>query len=176
MTESGSSINLIKNKHVSFLDKFMGWALTVGRLIVIITEIVAVAAFIYRFSLDERLSDLHSAIKQKQTIVSLLKQDENKYRNLQSRLALASTVQEKFAKTNKIILDVIDKASDGIDINNFVLNKDRINIDANVGSTSTLKNFINSLKNYPDIKSINIDNIENKPSIGLLVTLTLTLK
>lgn len=176
MPESGSSINLIKNKHVSFLDKFMSWALTVGRLIVIITEIVAVAAFIYRFSLDERLSDLHSVIKQKQIIVSLLKQDENKYRNLQSRLALASTVQEKFAKTNKIILDIIDKASDGIDINNFVLNKDRINIDANVGSTSTLKNFINSLKNYPDIKSINIDNIENKPSIGLLVTLTLTLK
>lgn len=154
----------------------MGWALTVGRLIVIITEMVAVAAFIYRFSLDERLSDLHSAIKQKQTIVSLLKQDENKYRNLQSRLALASTVQEKFAKTNKIILDVIDKAPDGIDINNFALNKDRINIDANAGSTSTLKNFINSLKNYPDIKSINIDNIENKPSIGLFVNLTLTLK
>lgn len=176
MPENSPSINLIKNKQIPLLDKFMNWALTVGRLIVILTEIVAVLAFIYRFSLDERLSDLHSAIKQKQVIVSLLRQDENKYRNLQDRIALASTTSEKVTKSSKIVRDIIELAPLGIKIDDLTQSKDRINININTASISSLRDFISLLKNYPDIKSINIDNIENKPSAGLLATVTIMLK
>ena len=176
MPESSPSINLIKNKQIPFFDKFMDWALTVGRLIVILTEIVAVLAFVYRFSLDERLIDLHSSIKQKQTLVSLLKADEDKYRNLQDRIALASTLSEKNAKTNKIVLNIIELIPGGVKINNLIFNKDRITISADTSSVSSLTDFINFLKDYPSIKSVSIDNIENKPSIGLSVTVTTMLK
>ena len=176
MPESSPSINLIKNKQIPFVDKFMNWALTVGRLIVVITEVVAVAAFVYRFSLDERLVDLHSTIKQKQTLVSLLKQDESKYRNLQIRLALASSSSEKINRSNRIIKDIVYLMPQGAKINDLTFNKDRMNIDVNITSISSLTDFTNSLKNYPDIKSISVDNIENKPSIGLLVSITAMLK
>ena len=176
MSESSPSINLIKNKQIPLFDRFMNWALTAGRLIVITTEVVAVAAFIYRFSLDERLIDLHSEIKQKQTLISLLKQDEDKYRNLQDRIALASTLSEKNAKTNKIVLNIIGSVPSGVRINNLIFNKDRITINADTNSVSSLTDFINFLKDYPDIKSVSIDNIENKPSLGLSVTVTTMLK
>ncbi len=176
MPESFSSINLVKNKQIPLFDKFMNWALTAGRLIVIITEIVAVSAFIYRFSLDERLIDLHSSIKGKQALISLLKQDENKYRNLQDRIALASSLLEKNAKTNKIVLDIVGLIPQGVKINNLTFNKDKIAINAAINSVSSLTDFINSLKDYPDIKSVSIDNIENKPSIGLSVNVTAMLK
>ncbi len=176
MPESSPSINLVKNKQIPFIDRFMNWALTVGRLIVIFTEIVAVAAFIYRFSLDEKLVELHSNIKQKQTLISLLSRDENKYRNLQTRLALASSSSEKNDRTNKILRDIIYLIPQGAKINDLTLNKDRININVNITSVSSLTNLTNSLKNYPEIKSINVDNIENKPSIGLLVSLIAMLK
>ena len=176
MSESSPSINLIKNKQIPLFDRFMNWALTAGRLIVITTEVVAVAAFIYRFSLDERLIDLHSSIKQKQTLVSLLKADEDKYRNLQDRIALASTLSEKNAKTNKIVLNIIGSVPSGVRINNLIFNKDRITINADTNSVSSLTDFINFLKDYPDIKSVSIDNIENKPLIGLSVTVTTMLK
>ena len=176
MGENIPSINLVKDKQIPLFDKFMNWALTVGRLIVILTEIVAVLAFVYRFSLDERLIDLHSAIKQKQTLVSLLKADEDKYRNLQDRIALASTLSEKNAKTNKIVLNIIELIPGGVKINNLIFNKDRITISADTSSVSSLTDFINFLKDYPSIKSVSIDNIENKPSIGLSVTVTTMLK
>ena len=176
MSNNLSSINFIKNKQIPLFDKFMNWALTAGRLIVIITEIVAVSAFIYRFSLDERLIDLHSAIKQKQTLISLLKQDENKYRNLQDRIVLASSLLEKNVKTNKIVLDIVGLTPQGAKIDNLTFNKDRMTINVNINSVSSLTDFINSLKDYPDIKSISIDNIENKPSVGLSVTVTVMLK
>lgn len=176
MPENLPSINLAQNKQLSFIDRFMNWALTAGRLIVILTELVAVAAFVYRFSLDEKLVDLHTAIKQKQVIISLFKQNENKYRNLQGRIALAASASEKIAKTNKIIKDIINLVPQEARINELTLNKDRVNINVNIISISALNDFVDALKNYPDIKSINIENIENKPSVGLLVGITVILK
>jgi Tfp pilus assembly protein PilO len=170
------SINLVANKQIPLFDKFMNWALTIGRLIVIITEVVAVIAFIYRFSLDEKLIDLHSAIKQKQNIVSVLKNDENKYRNLQDRIALATTFSAKGNKTNQTIAEIASLIPKQARINDLILNKDRVSINVDVAFVSSLADFINSLKSYRGIKSISIDNIENKPSAGLSVNITTMLK
>ena len=176
MPENSPSINLIKNKQIPLFDKFMNWALTVGRLIVILTEIIALLAFVYRFSLDEKLIDLHSAIKQKQVLISLLKQDEDKYRNLQDRIALAGSLMEKNAKTNKIVLDIVGLTPQGSRIDSLTFNKDKLIINANIGSVSSLTDFINVLKDYPGIKAMSIDNIENKSTGGLLVIVTTMFK
>lgn len=170
------SINLVKNKQVPLLDKFMNWALTIGRLIVIITEVVAVVAFVYRFSLDEKLVGLHDEIKQQQNIVFALKNDENKYRNLQDRLALTKTFSEKSAISNQAMTNITNPMPDRVRINNLILNKDRENIHIDVTSVSALADFVDSLKNNPSLKSISIDNIESKPSFGLSVDITIMLK
>lgn len=169
------SINFI-DKQTPFLDRFMDWTLTIGRLIVIITEVIAVIAFIYRFSLDEKLVDLHSVIKQKQNIISVLKNDENKYRNLQDRIALAATFSEKANKSNQTITDIAGLIPKQARINNLILNKNQLNIDINVSSVFPLASLINSLKNYSGVKSISIDNIESKPSVGLSANITTMLK
>jgi hypothetical protein len=176
MSNNLPSINLVKNKQVPILDKFLNWVLTVGRLIVIITEIVAVSAFIYRFSLDERLSDIHSAIKQKQNIVSVLKNDEAKYRNLQERIAVAASFLTKNGTPNKTVSDIVGLIPSSIKISNLVINKKQVSLTITVSSISTLSNFVDSLKNYSDMKSISIDSIENRPSVGLSVDITAILK
>lgn len=174
MPNNSSSINLIRNKASTF-DKIMSWTLTIGRLIIILTEVVALSAFVYRFSLDEKLIELHSSIKQKQVVVSLLKQDEDKYRNLQDRIALASTFTEKSSKSNESIQAIFNLISPGIIINNLTLNKERVNINVNASSISQLNNFVSTLKDYPQIASISIDNIESKPS-GLSINISIILK
>lgn len=170
------SINLAGNKQIPLFDKFIGWSLTIGRLIVILTEVVAVMAFVYRFSLDERLVDLHSAIKQKQNVISVLKSDEDKYRNLQERIALAATFSEKAVKSSQTITDIANLASKQAKVNNLSINNDRVNIAADVSSVSSLADLIETLKNYKNIKSISIDNIENKPAVGLSTSITIMLK
>ena len=89
MQKKPISINLLKQQ-TSLVDRFIDWALTIGRLLVILTEIVALSAFIYRFSLDRQLIDLHSKITQEQAIANYLNNNEKKYRNLQDRLAIAT--------------------------------------------------------------------------------------
>jgi hypothetical protein len=170
------SINLGEEKEISSFGGFIDWVLTVGRIIVIATEIIAIAAFIYRFSLDEKLVSLHSEIKQNQTTISSLKNDEDKYRNLQSRIALAKDFSEKGIKTSQAIADFGKLIPNQAKTDSLIFNKDQINVIVNVDSVSLLADFINSLKSYNGIKSISINSIENKTSVGLSVNIVTVLK
>jgi hypothetical protein len=176
MQKKSASINLLK-KQTSLIDRFINWALTIGRLLVIVTEIIALSAFIYRFSLDRQLIDLHSKIIQEQSIVNYLKDNEKTYRNLQDRLSIATTYSTLGVKRFKVLHDIIGFAPLGMSFNNFTLYEDRIKVDANVDSVSDLNIFVNSVKNYPEIDSVSIDQIENKASSAVItISLTATLK
>ncbi|MEK7450557.1 MAG: PilN domain-containing protein [Patescibacteria group bacterium] len=177
MANKPTSINLLRNEQISVLDKVINWALTVGRLLVILTELIALSSFLYRFSLDRQLIDLHSKIKQEQAIVAILKNNEDKYRNLQDRLSLASSFSNSENATPKIFQDVIRFAPSDMTFNSLTLNKNGINIDASIQTTSSLSSFVNSLTNYPLIKTVAISNIENKPlSSSIAVSITASLK
>lgn len=176
MQKNSASINLLK-KQTSLIDRFITWALTVGRLLVIVTEIVALSAFIYRFSLDRQLIDLHSKIVQEQAIVNYLKDNEKTYRNLQDRLTAATNYSTLGINRFKVFSDIVGFTPKGMSFNNFSLYENRIKIDANVDSVSSLSTFVNSLKNYPAIDTVSIDKIGNKPSSAVItISITATLK
>jgi hypothetical protein len=171
------SINLVKTKHIDFFEKFIGWALTIGRLVVILTELIALICFVYRFSLDSQLIDLHSKIKQEQAVVNFLKKDEESYRNLQDRLKIAKTFALAGTERLKVFNDVLAFTPKGITFTDFSLSSDRLRMSANVESIFSLSAFIESLKAYPKIDSISIDKIENRPSTGLIkISISTTLK
>src|SRR3989344_9329514 len=83
----GSSINLYKGKSRNFIDRFILWTLSAGRLIIILTEILALSAFLYRFSLDRNLIDLNDKIKNEEIILNYLKKNEENFRSIQDRLS-----------------------------------------------------------------------------------------
>lgn len=168
MLKNPQGINLLKPKHKSLVDRFVDWALTVGRLLVILTEIVALSAFVYRFSLDRQLIDLHSKIKQEQAVITFLKEGEDSYRNLQDRLALAKTSSSQGKDKVKIFNDVLSLIPSGLSFTSFSVSEDRIKIDADVASVSSLSSFIESLKEYDRIETISLDKIENRPSQGVI--------
>lgn len=173
--QSSASINLIKNKE-NFLDEVIKWALTVGRLLVIIAEIVAFSSFIYRFSLDRTLIDLHSKVNQEQAIIASLKDQEAKYRNLQERITLAARINDSGNKNVKIFNDVAKITPANITYNSFIVGNNEIKIDASVKSIASLTQFVESLKKDPQISSVNIDKISNKTnssSIDVFITVKL---
>src|SRR3990167_8384915 len=156
------SLNLLKDREEKFFDIFISWALTIGRLVVILTEIIALSAFIYRFTLDRQLIDLHSQIKQKGIIVSFLKNKEDTYRDLQGRLSITSAFSDSANRKVKILEDIIEN---------------RISVDANFQFISSLKSFVDSLKTYQNVESISINKIDNRLSSAVItVNITADLK
>lgn len=168
MSKKHRSVNLLKAKEISFLDKFLNWALTVGRLVVIATELIALFAFIYRFSLDRQLIDLHSKIRQEEAIVNSLKESEQSYRNLQDRLAAAAKFSETGGEEYTVFKDIVSFIPQGMNLNQITIYQDRVQLDANFQFVSSLTAFINVFKNYPKISSVSINKIENKLSSAVI--------
>lgn len=171
------SINLFKGQEKSFIEKLIAWVLSFGRIIVIVTEAVALTAFLYRFSLDRQLIDLHERIKQKETIVKLLQKDEDTYRNLQDRIKLAATLGKKSNVLIKIFQEVMSFTPPDLAFNNVSLTPKNLSVDANFSSIQSLAAFVNSLRKHASVGSVSIDKIENKTSRAIIsVGITATFK
>jgi Tfp pilus assembly protein PilN len=160
MAKFSASINLLEDKNKT-LDLIISWALTFGRALVIIVEVVALGAFLYRFSLDNQLQTQQAKIKQEQAIVAYQKASEIKYRDLQTRLALASSVSKESTQDLKAFKDIIALAPNGFSFTLLSLNNNKIQIEATSTSVVALSGFIDKLKAYPNINSVSLDKIQN---------------
>ena len=73
-------INLLPEKERDFLDKSIYFMLHYLRYVLVITQIVVISVFFYRFKIDQEIIDLKDELGQKQEIVAvsdpLLKQAE----------------------------------------------------------------------------------------------------
>ena len=66
-------INLMPNRGDTVLIQFLNWALTIGRLLIILVETLALGTFLYRFSLDMQIVDLKDKIKVQRAFVTAYK-------------------------------------------------------------------------------------------------------
>jgi len=177
MADKSTSINLLPNHGDNLLNQVIDWALTIGRLLIILTETIALGTFIYRFSLDMRIVDLHDKIKNESFIVKNFQGSEETYRNLQNRLAIAKKYDTPKAQMQIVFKDIAEMGKGRVTFHNFQVTTDEVLIDAQAPSSSTLSLFVNDLKKYPQISSININKVENKTSSALIsISITANLK
>lgn len=171
------TINLAKNRGESIVDRFVGFALTIGRVLVIGTELIALSAFLYRFSLDRTLVDLHDRITQQEAIVKLLHDNEVLFRGIQDRLSLASTLLSQSSQIPKYLSDVRAFAPFDMHIQTIAVATDGIRINATTQSVDSLTTFVDKLKAYSPVQSVSLDRIDNQTSTDTItVSITALLK
>lgn len=162
-------INLLPNTGDTMLFQFLNWALTIGRLLIILVETLALSIFLYRFSLDMQTQDLKDKIKIQRTIVQSFQSQEDTFRNLQSRLALIKKYEEQSASSPKILNDVIEKGRGHITFRKIYISSEVIRIEAQAPNITSLTEFINFLKTYPQVTDVSIDKVENKTSSAVVI-------
>lgn len=169
-----ASINLLKRSDKSFTDRVIYWALTVGRIVIYTTFAVAIACLIYRGFLDRQLVDLHDSIKQKQALLAYSKPSEEKFRNLQDRLA-AANVGDAAKDKITLLTDIIDFAPADASFTTISESNDSVSFDITVTSVPSLTAFINKLKDDPRINTLTISKIDDKLS-STTITASVSLK
>lgn len=168
-------INLIPDKGDNLLSQFLSWALTVGRLLIIITETLALSVFLYRFSLDVKIIDLHDKIKATSTIVQSFQSGEETYRNLQARLGFIKEYDTKKDTTLNLLKEVIDLGKNRITFKTLTVTVDSIEVEAQAPSSVALTAFVQGIKNHPEVTGVNIDRVQNSTENGL-VTISIVAK
>ncbi|MBI1869435.1 hypothetical protein HYS11_00505, partial [Candidatus Gottesmanbacteria bacterium] len=112
MSAQSISINLLPGGKDGkrYGGKFLQWALTYGRYIIIFTELIVLIAFFSRFKFDQELSDLHEIIQQKQAVISSVAEFETEVHLLQARIAQIKTIDrnhELYPKTLHLLDDLL---------------------------------------------------------------------
>ena len=87
------TINLSRKPKDKFETVFYKWAINSGKVIIIITELIALGALLYRFSIDKQIVDLHDEIKREQIFLDNQKSKEKEYRGIQDRLSMIQNVK-----------------------------------------------------------------------------------
>jgi hypothetical protein len=169
MAENIHSINLLPNKGGGLVDQFLSWALSIGRLLIILTETLALSVFLYRFSIDMRIVDLHDLIKNQRAIVEQFKTVEDTSRNLHARLAIAKEQEEDTSSATIVFSDIIEMGRGKITFRNLVVSESSVKIEAQSQSSSLLNSFISGLKTYPEVEKVSIDSVENRTSSAVII-------
>ncbi|HET7099221.1 MAG TPA: PilN domain-containing protein [Patescibacteria group bacterium] len=166
-----SNINLLPQEEfdTSVVGRILKWAMGTFRIIVIITEMIVMAAFLSRFWLDAQNSDLNDTIKNRTAQISNQADFEKQFRGLQSKLNIVKLITQGTKSTEKI--DAISsKLPSGIVLSTVSVQDSLGQVKGTAGSEIAIAQFISNLKSVPQFKEVNLSQVnssENNPSLSI---------
>lgn len=145
------------------------WLLSTFRIIVIITELIVVLAFISRFWFDAKSNDLDDEIKQKQSIISSYSAFEKEFRESQKRInVIKFALDTKRDIANYLVLTSGYMPSQ-ILLTTFSLNDDGLSLRGQSTSEEAIAQFIVNLENdkaFEKVRLYQADASSNSPFIS----------
>jgi len=168
------TINLLGESDIDHtpLGRIVGWAVTYGRYIMVGTEIVVLLAFISRFSLDRKLTDLNEEISMKQDIITANTTFENEVRVVQDKLEKVKTITALPVDPRQVLSLFQGILPPGIYLESLELSKDKLSIKAVAGSTYSFAQLIANLQSSQMLSAIDIGDIKRDEFMGIKFAFT----
>lgn len=158
------------------LGRFLTWALTAGRYIVIFVELIVLLAFLSRFKLDRDLSDLTDKIQAKQAQIDAYSEFESQFRSLQKRLVTIQKIQESQTQGDEIVLAIAQALPVDVSLEDLEFSEKGINLSGVALSDSGLRTFVANLSVSEKFTKISINNIIKKAGEGIVFSITFEVK
>jgi len=171
-----------ENNNYSLGARILRYLTTVGRVIIIVTELIVIGAFISRFWLDRQNSDLSETIRQQKAILESTQQFEKDFNLLSQKVANIKSISQSKTDFNPNLVSLANSTPSDIIFKNLSLNRDKkgnttANLEIIAYQETSLVDFITNLTVNPDIKSVEINTIEkklndNKYTLNLIINFT----
>ena len=182
MAAQKKTINLLLEDELekSPLGRFLKWALTTGRYIIVFTELIVIIVFLSRFKLDRDLANLHEEIAQKQTIITASAELENEVRFLQKRLAAINKVQKQSLETSLILKELGEIIPLDVFFSELKIQKNSISLAGISLSNTGIATFLNGLKSSDRFEQLDLKSVssggEKDPTLKFQVSVRLSNK
>ncbi len=154
-------INLLPQEEfaASTLGRVLNWVLTTFRYIVIVTEILVMAAFLSRFWLDAKSTDLNEMIKQRQAVIAAMADFEKEFRLTQDRLKIFAALTSEEIETDEVLEAVSSRLPADVFLTVFSLTSDGVRIQAASPSERSIAQFIANLESSDIFDEISLSQI-----------------
>lgn len=174
-----SGINLLPKDRFenSSLGKFLSWATTSGRVLVVLTEFVVLLAFGSRFYFDKKLNDVSEEIDQKQAQIEAYADTESEMRRVLSKQTLVKNyldnnlkIAGKFEMLNKVI-------PVGVSIEKLSIDDAGINLSGESSSELAFAQMLRNFKRRNDVAYLNIkDTVFEQSSASVKFSIQMSFK
>ena len=178
MPATFASVNLLGQDDFTHspVGKVVTWATTYGRYIMVGTELVVLLAFISRFSLDRKLTDLKETIAQKQAIIQANSQFENEIRSVQATTKNVSLLLNGQSAALSALTTIQGLLPPDVSIDSMDLTKDKIRLSVVSGTVESFSLFLTNLrvsKQFTDVALTG--NIKKDPITGIEFQVEMTI-
>ncbi len=174
------------NKHINLLPpdpfeqsmvgRFLKWALSVGRYIVIGTELVVIGSFLTRFSLDRQVTDLNESIAQKQAIIASYGDLETQLRQFQAQLKLVEELDGKTLHTKTFVETISEFTPVDVVYQNVQIKSSTIEMTGTAFSEAGFRTLLSQLKSLPEATKIAVTNMSSGTSGGNGITFSIAVQ
>jgi Tfp pilus assembly protein PilN len=165
-----SEINLLPQKGfaASTSGRVLLWILSTFRVIVIVTEIIVMMAFLSRFWLDAQNTDLSEEIQQKQAVLASYTNFEREWKDTQKRLKIFSTL----TLNEEIAADTINLIASYLPSDIFLTSVSIVSNETTVEGVSPsergIQQFLVNLQSAEALSQVELSNIETDKDSGFL--------
>lgn len=146
----------------SFVARAIRYLTTVGRYIIVFTELIVISAFISRFWLDRQNSDLSESLRQQKAILESTADFEKEYTLLQSKLKLIDAHYKNQPNYIDNIKAVVSSIPTDVFFQQFSIDTDMAQVSLYSYKEDSLVNTIVNMSLNPSINTIDIRRIEKK--------------
>ncbi len=171
---SNISINLLgqeQQEHTP-LGRFIGWATTYGRYIMVTTEMIVLIAFLSRFGLDRQLTDLKDEIQQKQDIIAANQDLEIDFRQTQDSLIKIKALLVKQEVPTNTINTLLMLLPSGTYFQSLSITDNKITSQVVSLTVQSFSQFLINLSATKQLSDIEIGTVDKQTVAGIQYTLT----
>jgi len=163
-------INLITKRKEKSVDRVIYFVMNYLRYILVITQIVVIGVFFYRFKIDQEMVDLQEAVQQKKEIILvsqplIIEAKKAAFKLDQARSII--TNQKTFIQAFDYILGLFPES---LFLTKVQVVDDKITLIGNTRDPQSIDNFLGRLKREAKFKKIELRNIK-KGDDGLEFTM-----
>lgn len=147
------------------LGKTLRWSLSVGRYIVVFTELIVIIAFISRFGIDRRITDINNDILQNQTIVESFASVEQRFKLAQRKISLF----EQYSQGEDMIelFPLMTRLTpQGIELDELTISPGQVALTGTTTNENNLNIFINNLSLAPEITNLSVSTIRQEEDLN----------
>jgi len=153
-------INLLAKKEISLLDKFIFFGVNYLRYIIVITQLIVIGVFFYRFQIDQRIIDLKEGVDQKKEIVEIVLPLLNEASKIDKKTLIIEDTLLQQKKFSGIVDYLLSSFPETIILTNMEIKGESIKMTGDAINAQHLQDFYNLLKKENKFQIVNFQSIK----------------
>lgn len=141
-------VNLLKKQSITNTPSLfvISWALTVGRWLIIVTELIVILAFVWRLSLDYKSNSLKEEIDDQIGLLSIQEPVEKQYREISNQLSIIEQAKSQQKPVMNIIQELTKSRPPSLALLSISWSKGDVIVDGYSQSENEISIFQNSMQ------------------------------